>query len=211
METKEKVITTFSTMGEANFIELEETILKSMRNNPHFETTTPSLDEIEEAHNAFHATLANAASGAREAVAIKNEKRKVLDALLNKLGKFINLSYEGNHAVLLTTGFKLSKEAKKGLIPEATKRIDIKDGRISCSLSVDFDKIPHAKDYIVLYSTDASFEESATTQMLSGKTRVEITDLEKGKEYFVKVAGTSTAADKERNYNFSNIVSRIAQ
>lgn len=109
MKAQQKLKISFVKYSDASQDVLTSHILKCMKNNPDFPNPIPPLVELETALGAFRIALVNSQTRATVDVAIKNQARRVLLALLKELGLYIMSVSKGNQLILSGCGYPLTK------------------------------------------------------------------------------------------------------
>ena len=101
----------FSAMSDGALAQQASVIIAGVGGDPSFPTPTPTIAVVQEALDAFTNAAAKASAGSKEDKSVRNDKRIILEGLLNKLGMYVSLTANGdeNQAV----GFGLSDGKKK--------------------------------------------------------------------------------------------------
>ena len=116
---KSKIITSFSRYNDAELEQKAELILNSMEGNSFFETPFVKLSELDTAIKAFDLAIIKAKDGGKVEMLERNNRRKELTALLDKLALYVQLMGEGNDVALVSSGFSLSKTPNPiGVLPK---------------------------------------------------------------------------------------------
>jgi hypothetical protein len=98
--------------NDAQLITNTSNITTALTGNASYPTPAPTLAAVTIAKNGFVTAVANAADGGLALTAIKNDKRVALVALLRQLASYVQVTCNGDMAVLLTSGFPLQKPSR---------------------------------------------------------------------------------------------------
>ena len=114
---------------------------------------------------------------------------------------------DGDLIKLESSGFEISKEHHSHGVLEAPHAISLSSVHAG-QVEVKIDKVENASGYLVLYKE--SGEETWHNELLS-KTSGTIKNLKSAARYEFKAAATSSASSTLNEYNYSSIVSIVAQ
>lgn len=185
---KVKIITSFGKYNDANLEQKAELILNSLENNSFFTTPTPPLTELRTAVEAFDLAIIKAKEGGKTEQLERENKRKELLALLDKLALYVQFEGDGNDVALASSGFSLSKTPQPvGILPKP-QRFTVTPktpGIIILSLKA----IYGAKSYQYEYRKKGDEVWLIKTET---KPKLLISNLESGTEYEFKVTGIGT-------------------
>ena len=94
-------------------------ILTSLDGNPNYTTPAPTLPVVRNAMEDFSEAVSNAEGGGVALTAVKKAKRAVLVALLRQLASYVQVTANGNMAVLMSSGFPVQKPQRQpiGVLP----------------------------------------------------------------------------------------------
>ncbi len=176
--SKAKIIIGFSKLSDPELDVKSQEIITKMTGNINFLTPIPTLVEVGTAKSEYATSLVNASQGNTNDTAIKNQKRKVLESLLHRLGLYVELTADGDEEKLFSSGFDLQKEKTAvGVLPTPG------------SVKITVNKIPNADSYLFEYTEAPVTETTNWVIVPSSKANLEIDDLISGKQYAFKVAG----------------------
>ena len=102
-------ISFLNTDSDAQLVTDTENITTGLTGNLSYPTPAPPLATVTTAKNAFVTAVADAMNGGTALTTIKNEKRAALVALLRQLASYVQVTCNGNLAVLLSSGFPPQK------------------------------------------------------------------------------------------------------
>ncbi|MFI5453633.1 fibronectin type III domain-containing protein [Pedobacter sp. UC225_61] len=190
--SKSKIITSFSRYRDAEFSNKAKFIINSMTANANFAAPVPSLGEITAADNDYTAALSDAETGGKAAIALKNQARENLEALLLKLSHYVLIYGNDDEVVLLSSGFSLSKGGNPvGILPKPTgftvKSTD--KGMVTIKLT----KVNGAGMYQYEYRVVGT---ETWTTFLSTKSAVLVEPLTSGVEYEFRVTAAGSADER---------------
>lgn len=207
-----KLKTNYTKAKNDELLELTAHVITKLTDNPYIQKTSPSIAELQTLLDAYAKALSEAVDGTKTNTIIKDEAKEALIHALGNLAKLLNIEYEKSEEALSSVGLPFAESnAHTHYIPPKVENLTLSDGFASGQVQVGFKNIPKAKNYKVCYCTKEALEQNSWQSQLATSTKCLIENLERGKEYFVKVAGTSPEADKSGHYNFSDVVSRIVQ
>lgn len=94
-------------------------IVTAMTGNASYPTPAPTLASVSTALTAFSTAVSDAVDGGVTLTAIKKEKRAALVALLRQLASYVQVTCNGDLAVLLSSGFPIQKPQRQpvGVLP----------------------------------------------------------------------------------------------
>jgi len=192
--------------SDAGLYTFSGVVLNGMTNNPHFEQTIPPLDAISLAREDYSAALIQSQNGTKYDTAVKKSKRAVLEALMNQLGRYVQLVCNGNAAMIATTGFVVAK--KNAIITSlpVPNGLVVSTGTSSGTFRVKCNTIATARYYEFRYCEVLASGERFWHTVVSTKSKTTIDGLTPGTEYLVQVL-VSTAKTKS---GWSNEVRRYA-
>ena len=96
-------------------------VADKMENNPAFPYPPAALAELKKINPEYLSSLAHAMGGGKEMVALKNKNKEIVLNLLNELATYVTDICKGNRALLLSSGFDLTKEDSSGQPPTIGK------------------------------------------------------------------------------------------
>ncbi len=199
-----RALINFRGMSDAALETKASTIAVSMKGNAYFPTPVPSLTDVQNALDDFSDSLVTAQGGKRADIAVKNQNRAALIALLRQLAAYVNFIANGDRAILLTSGFDITSEGGVSAITKP-ENLQVVNGDNPGELIVSVDSVPAAKAYMFEYSTDSTLAETSWQKMPFTQSSFTFTGLDSGKKYFCRVAAVGTRGQMV----YSDIISRI--
>ena len=190
--SRTKIVTGFSRYRDPELDQKAKFIIDSMTGNPHFTSPVPTIEEITTANDEYITARSNAETGDRESVAIKNQKREALENLLNKLALYVEASSNDDEAIMLSSGFSISKHHEPvGILPKP-QNFSARPTQKSM-ISLKLQHIPGAGSYQFEYRQTGVTE---WTIEVHTKSNMLLTGLESGKEYEFRVTGIGAAPER---------------
>jgi hypothetical protein len=183
----------FGRLAEGKKVPKALSVAGAVSSNPFFPTTNPTSAEVTLAANAFLAALKDAESGDHEMVAIKNEKKAVLDGLMRQLQLDISSQSNGDPVKILSANMELSSQGsplgKLGPVSSLSAKNTFTPGQAD----LKWLGVPKVKGYVVMMAMNnpmmMNWEFVANTT--KGKLLVE--GLQSGQTYLFRVACVSAA------------------
>lgn len=155
MKKYQKVNSGFRRLTDENLLVLSETVLGALAENHYFPEPNPPLSEIQPAIEEYTEKLAIARRrGSPQDTAEKNESRLIVEKHLRELAFYVNTIARGNLAVMLSSGFEISRYRRSVLPPEKIKNIRMTDGANSGQIRLSFDAQPRVRLYEYRYTAD---------------------------------------------------------
>ena len=159
--------------------------------NIYFPTPTPSLDDYSAAVGDFLSKLGKAGTRDLNAIAAKNESRKVLIDLSTLLGVYATLTANGNQDMLLSTNLPQRKQPQPVVLGKPSN-FRCTNGINPGELLLKIDTMHGVASFNFMY-TQYPIQEGATwTTVSSSKSTCLISGLEPGKKYAFRVAAIGT-------------------
>jgi hypothetical protein len=198
-----KLITTFSNLSEPNFLAKAQGIVNALRNNPNFpEPWLPqvgSFADLKANFDAYQKCFSAAANGDRARIDERDAAREALQSRLRALAPYLEAVAAKDTTKLNTAGYDLRKDIVRSpnkVHLSAPSDFTAKHGTISGQVVLHAARLPGAKSYVAEY-TDGNPHDPATAWVSGGIfttcSRMEITGLVRGKEYWFRVCGVNKA------------------
>ncbi len=96
--------------NQRDLVTISKRVIEKMKSNPVFPNSPAALAELEKVLPEFEGALVNAQSRDKEMVAIKNNKKALILALLEELSQFVIAICKGDRALILSSGFDVTDE-----------------------------------------------------------------------------------------------------
>jgi hypothetical protein len=197
-----KLITTFDSLSEPDFLAKSGTIVSSLTANPNYPepwmVQVPSLAQLSAAYSAYLDGYHAALSHDSLKIALRKSARLTLTELLKRLIPYLELVAQGDTHILATTGYDLRKDVVRGTntdILPAPVDFRVTHGAKSGSFDIHIAKLPGAGSYEVQITQSDPAIEGDWRHAMSSLTAAHILleGLIPGQAYWVRVRGIGTA------------------
>lgn len=102
-------------------------VIEKMTGNEIFQPPHPALDQLRIAIPDLHSALAEALGRDKANIAIKNDKKDIVMALLTELAEYVTETCKDQLSLLLSSGFDVITDAP-GVLPVSIEILDVKLG-----------------------------------------------------------------------------------
>jgi hypothetical protein len=178
-----QIIKSFLRYADSDLSVKADYILVSMTGNANFANPEPPLAAVQTALDAYNAALTASKTRNAEQVAIKNEKRAVLEGLLTKLALWVQLHSDGSEAVLLSSGFDLAKKRVPVGILAKPQNFVAKAAVGKGSVRLSLERIHGADSYVFEYAKAPVLEDTQWQTVSKTRASALITNLSSGHSY----------------------------
>lgn len=199
-----KLQLSFGRLTDSDLLTKANHILESMLPNPAFPDPIPTLAEVQVAVDLYSAKLMAALDLGRVQVSEKNQARVNLEQLLYRLGLWVSFMANGVDAILLSSGFTVSKDpAPRNLDKPGDVNLtyDITSGTLISSISkgnaTSF--LHEITDVLPTSATNWKSYPTSTRQFT-------FTQLIPGHQYWVRVA----VVGSRKQLAYSNVATQFA-
>lgn len=191
MKTKARI--GFGRMKDDVLLVTANTIIGAMTGNPLFANPSPALEDVEVLLDDFSSKLAIARKrGSPEDTALKEDSKKLLAEILQRLGYYVNSTAAGHLATVLSSGFPTNAPSSVTLVPLVVEGVKLSDGRQSGQVRLDFGKQVKVLMYEYCYRKVQEPELEWSDRLMTTSTRGNIiAPLEVGQWCEVKVRGVN--------------------
>jgi hypothetical protein len=200
-----KSLTNFASLSDSALESKTQLIISSLTGNASFPTPTPALTALQTAFDAYQETLVKAGTGNRVDIAEKNAARVVVINLLRSLCTYVNLTANGNRAMLLSSGFSISKD-REPIIIAKPENLKIENGLSSGELLLSVTAVKGASAYLHEYTTDATLAPQSWVSTTTTVSKAVIDNLQPGTLYYCRVG----AVGSNGQLLYSDAASRMA-
>src|SRR5688572_30645875 len=121
------ILSTYKSLADSDTITQGYRVVEKMENNPSFPDAPPALGEAKKLLPELQSAVSNAKGRDLEAIALKNNKKAELLALLTALADYVTLTCKGDRLKLLSSGFPISG-ASNTQIDQVLTELDVKLG-----------------------------------------------------------------------------------
>lgn len=202
-----RIINNFSKLTDSNLEVSATSILLALTGNSNFPDPKPDLPSLKGAIDEFTNLVAVAKDGGKLEIAEKNEKRKELITMLEKLAHYVLFTSDGDKLKALSSGFSFPKPAASATTIFKPNNLVLSDGQNAGELRLDFDRVAGAKSYVYQYTPDPINESSAWENKMGTVSHAIFTNLQSGKKYWCRVAAVGVGDQVV----YSDVVSRVVQ
>jgi len=186
---KVKTVLDFLRFSVSEKIEFYRNDISKMTGNAYFTTPDVPLATATTQVNSLETDYVAAKTGAHQAVAKMHQSEKIADATFRKLALYVDRIADGNDAIILSSGFHISKQPD----PKSTKTFAVNAGKNSGEIELVHKTIQGARAYVWQYSignlpaddTQWMYKDSTT------KAKITITGLESGSKVWFRVLATT--------------------
>lgn len=148
-----KAISNFAKLNESRLHILAVTVVNGITGNPNYSDAGDLLTNLSAASTAFGDAIAIAKIGSPAQIAEKNERKKELIVALKAMCDYVNY-VGGTRAILLTSGFELSKDTRTNVVIEPPKNVDVAYGETPGSLNISIKKSKGVRSVIYQHSEE---------------------------------------------------------
>jgi hypothetical protein len=202
METK--ILTTFKYASDNDLLSTVHRILGKMEGNTNFPQPPAALETLKKELPGFITALTNASGGDKEKIAIKKASKEVIVGLVSELANYVGATAQGNRALLLSSGFALSRA--KG----DTSIGDIKDLQVIIGhpgeATTQIKRVTGARAYIHQYTLDPLTSESAWVSKFVTGTRQTFNGLQSKKRYLFRVIAVGLKGQEVISPSVSRVI-----
>ncbi len=181
-----KCLSNFGTFTDGALENKCHVIINSLTGNASFPNPVPALATIEAASTAYSASLVEAGTGNRAAIALKNMRRAELTELLAQLCMCVNFLGNGQPELLLTTGFDVSKERVPTVIT-VPQNLQVENGENSGQLLLSVTRVKGAASYLYEYTTDSTLAPNTWVATSASTSKLKFSNLVPGTLYYCRV------------------------
>jgi len=202
----DKVNTSFNRGRDGDLVNDGYRVADSMTDNAYFSNPNPAVAELLKATKEYQQSLYDAAGRDQKLVAIKDNKRAVLRALLSQLAEYVNSVANGNREVLLSSGFKLARNRDETDELKAIAALEVRTD-VPAQATISVKRVSGAKAYIHQYTTGMVTNESDWVTKTIAEHWCTFAGLQSGVKYSFRVI----AIGRNEKTVISPIVSRFIQ
>jgi hypothetical protein len=177
-------------------IQFARQVMTALTNNPNFSTPEPTIAELAAQTTTTEGAYNTAQAARQQAIsdtATQNEEEKQLDALLTRLGSYVQLKSAGEEVKIRSAGMQV----KAPLAPVgplgAPENLVLTDSGSEGALVAAWGKIRGAVSYIVEITVAPDAKTGWSYATATTKTRASLTGLTSGTRYWCRVAALGAA------------------
>lgn len=140
----------YSHMPDGEVVSRGTAAADGMDGNPHFSALPVKIPDLRAAIQIFSALIAEALNGDRRITAQKNKQREVVVDMLKLLGRYVEVTSDGDMAVFRSSGFEPASNTKaQSQLSESIWSLD--HGPNSGSIVIRIKAVPEAHSYELRY------------------------------------------------------------
>ncbi len=163
-------------------------IVTAMTGNANFPSPVPTLDKVSDAIQNFSDALAAAKMGDKAKVAIKTDMRNALITMLLNLADYVTATANGDRAMLISSGFKVSKGTRNPRTLGDVNNFRVELGPNSGEALLSVDGVKCVDSYFFQCTLAPATNESNWTPGITSKNTFTFTGLEPLKQYSFRIA-----------------------
>ena len=145
---KVKTVLDFLRFPVSDKIEFYRNAISKITGNTYFTTPDIPMATATTQVNTLETDFVAAKTGAHQAVAKMHQSEKIADATFRKLALYVDRIADGNDAIILSSGFHISKQPDT----KRTKSFEVNAGQNSGEIDLAHQSVAGAKAYIWQYS-----------------------------------------------------------
>ena len=148
---KIKPIDGFSGVADADVVTRATNIQTALTGNANFPNSPVDLAALKTAIETFSALTAQALDGSKKVIAQKNKQREAIIKMLRLLGRYVEVTSNGDMAIFQTSGFQAA--AAKTVTPPLTEKIrKVAHGANSGEITLWLKAVARASSYELRYA-----------------------------------------------------------
>jgi hypothetical protein len=191
--------------NQRDLIIICQRVIEKMETNPVFPNAPAALANLKKTLPEFQVSLVNAISRDKEMVAIKNNKKALILALLEELAQFVIATCKGDRALILSSGFDVTDE-QNIRIETTIETLEVELGAPGEAI-VRVKKATGALAYIYEYATEPPGANTVWVREESTIRDYTFKGLQSDKRYWFRVLAIGRRSQKA----YSPVVSRSIQ
>lgn len=202
-----KVVKSFKILSDSKLLTFGQNVVVSVGNAISvFPAPSPALADISTELATYGGLLQSSAARDKVQIALKNQSKSALITMLSQLADYINLTAQGDDAILAQSGYELDKipEPIKMKAPEGVMLLD---GGNSGELVLKFKSVAGASSYLFQYTTDQLLGDCSWVSIPATTTSYTFSGLAKGTTYHCR----AIAVGANQQIMNSIVVNRVSQ
>jgi hypothetical protein len=149
-----KITLGFGKYTEANLQVIAQAIQTAMTGNANFPTPTPTLAAFQTSISDYATALSAAKEGGKTNVAIKNQKKEELIAVLIALANYVTFTANGDEVMIVSSGFPVTKQREPMPPLGKPEILKLEDGANPGGLTITIAGMKAAKTFLYQYTLD---------------------------------------------------------
>jgi hypothetical protein len=146
-----KPIDGFANVTDGDLVSRATSIQTGMTGNTNFPNPPADLTALKTAIETFSALIAEALDGSKKVIAQKHKQRLVITKMLKLLGRYVEVTSNGDMAIFQTSGFQAAAP-KTAPVPLTEKIRKVEHGPNSGQITVWLKGVAKASSYEVRYA-----------------------------------------------------------
>jgi hypothetical protein len=199
-----KILTTYKYASDNNLLSAIHLVLGKMDGNANFPQPPAALDMLKKELPAFIAALTNAKGGDMEKAEVKNAKKATIVGLLNELSNYVALTSQGDRAMLLSSGFALTREKSDTSLGEI-KDLQVTLGRQG-EATTRVKRVTGARAYIHQCAIDPITNNSQWINKVVAETAYTFTGLDSKERYVFRVVAVGVKGQEVVSPEVSRVI-----
>ena len=200
-----RIISTY-TRSENDLIIIGQRVVENMENNPIFPTSPAALAELKKVLPEFQKASVDAQGRDKKMVSIKNDKKAIMQALLQELSEYVTVTCKDDRTLMLGSGFDVASERIGNIQVPSIEKLEVKSDEAGVAV-LRAKKVTAVKAYIHQYTTEPPGLNTVWVQEGSSDGNHTFTGLTSEKRHWFRII----AIGNKRQKAFSPIVSRVIQ
>ncbi|QQS28476.1 MAG: fibronectin type III domain-containing protein [Sphingobacteriales bacterium] len=197
--TKYRISIDFNNLTDLEVLFRTNEVISGLTANPDFPTPDPTVVVLTGLRDDFSNAMLAAANGGTTLNTVKNEKRTVLIAGLQREAQYVEYYGLNSETILLSSGFEVYSSVKTTAPASVSPTIDkVTDAALSGSLILRTNSVKHAIVYELRYTED---EYGPTARwnylVVQTKSKFVVSGLTPGNNYWFQARTISTKGPSE--------------
>jgi hypothetical protein len=186
MKKNPSLLLSFLQYTEAELLVKAHLIIEKMTGNTALANPVPALADVQAATTAYSNALTEARKLGIDNVAIKNDKRALLEQVLQQLGRWVIFMADSNITVLLSSGFDVTK-APEPIQLEDPGNPMLENGLGSGTIICRVKRVKGAVSFSHEYTDTLPAPNVVWQSCVSSRSRYEFSNLVPGRQYWFRV------------------------
>lgn len=199
------ILSSYKAMRDSDTITQGYRIVEKMENNPNFPDAPTALADAKKVLPELQSAVSDAKGRDVEAVALKNNKKAELIALLVVLAEYVTLTCKGDRVKLLSSGFPISG-ASSTQVDQVIQELDVQLG-VPGEATTRVKRLSRARAYLHQYTTELPGSETVWHSEGSKFPYYTFSGLTSVSKYWFRVVAISAGGEKIT----SPIVTKVIQ
>lgn len=187
----------------ADVLTLANNVIDKLTGNANFPALPVTVADLTTRTAAFSNAIDEAAGKDRQKLAALREAKKTLVGLLRSDAEYVNIVAAGDEAMLLTSGFELTKRPERHHLPEEIREIEAEYTDIPQTILLRWSRSRFAKSYQVFMSQNNGQTWTLFDTVFGRKLMCEA--LTSGTRYMFKVVPVNNAGEGVESDSASQI------